>query len=440
MEIKRRLNDRQLRFVALGVIAAFVLIVLLAVVATRRMAAASGSGTESAESASLTSEPEKPEEYEITLSGLASGEYVETSLKEKTAGSRTYLAEEGSSVALMCKLGALRYLSGASVDAVIEGELTEVPYSIAGNRVEFTMPEGNVRVRFYIANGSENTDSKDESADESRISYISETRHYDVKVEGLTEELRQRMIGKFNDDDFVNALGKALSLNDPMSAYRDVNTVTFTGEEGDSPLGNMVILPAYLNHDEARKITLLFNSEYAAYNFNVSGEAAVPVEPTPIVHAESSTEAAEAPETAQTVNESEEPQESPQSPQETHETAPEPTQAPTTAPTAAPEPQPEPQPQPQPQIVQETVVYSEPEASGSFGLDGIPNAFASQLRDQNSFFNQVYDYVYANYPSASQGNFGSYQVNGASISFTINLNTGNTIAGTYDINSGNVNF
>ena len=144
------------------------------------------------------------------------------------------------------------------------------------------------------------------------------------------------------------------------------------------------------------------------------------------------------PETAQTINDSEEPQESSQSSQEAHETAPEPTQAPTAAPTAAPEPQPE--PQPQPQIVQETVVYSEPEASSSFGLDGIPNAFAAQLRDQNSFFNQVYDYVYAHYPSASQGNFGSYQVNGTSISFTINLNTGNTIAGTYDINSGTVNF
>ena len=436
MEDKRRLNDRQLRLVAVGVVAAFILIVVLAVVVTRRMTAApDAGGTESPDSSTALMEPEVIK-YEISVSGLASGEYIETDLEEYPYSSKTYQAAEGDEVTLTCVPGAGRSLSSASVDAVIDGNLNEVPYSIAGSRIEFTMPAGNVRVRFYIINRPDDSSvtNEDENGDESRASYISETRHYDVKVEGLTEELRQRMIGKFSDDDFVNALGKALSLDDPMSAYRDVNTVTFTGEEGDSPLGNMVILPAYLNHDEARKITLLLNSEYAAYNFNVSGEAAVPVEPTPIVHAESATEAAEAPETEQPVNESGEPQESPQSPQEAHETAPEPTQAPTAAPTAAPEPQ------PQPQQVQETVVYSEPEASSSFGLDGIPNAFAAQLRDQNSFFNQVYDYVYAHYPSASQGNFGTYQVNGTSISFTINLNTGNTIAGTYDINSGTVNF
>lgn len=334
-------------------------------------------------------------------------EYDKKLLEKETSKELKLSIKSGKMVTLVIHPKKNRTFNGISINA---SEDIDTSYNALVNdadggskRVNFVMPDKDILININFAEDATEAEvpveaSASETQSETQSEIVEpETNPYNLNLHGLTAQILASYNGLFDDQSFLQALGDQLHITSGASDYRGVTDVTFsdekyTGKAEDGKVYHYV----YLNNDPAWKVLATFYKNDKSWLFT---------EPEPETQSE--------------------------------------TQSETTAATDAP--------------VNSSNGAATSGGGSTGGGSGSGTATAPQTEvtsfdimnvsstlmkfcgGQDSFYDQVWKYV-LNKKLTGQivGTMDDYKIDPGSntATFTISLNTGGTINGTYDKGTG----
>ena len=328
---------------------------------------------------------QKAHDVRIYKTDDAEIEYEENWLTEDAAEEIHLSIREGTYVTLLVKPKKLRILT--SVDIVdVKDHFSQVQSMIRQTsngsfRVIFTMPDNDIMVNFNF----DEEEVPETEADLPEIELESERETegspYGLTLHGLTADIITSYNGEFDDMYFLRQLGDALHIDREESEYHRVTDVTFSKEkyEGDGDI-NKVYHYIYFNDDPDWKLLSTYYMSDNAYVFTKVPDG----------------------------NESES------------------TQPPSSA-----------------QSVPGTVSYSAPASSGgtsttvetSFDILSVSKNLLAFCGGNENFYEACFDYVLkSGKTGVIVGTMSGFTIDAESrkADFSISLNTGETISGTYN--------
>lgn len=235
---------------------------------------------------------------------------------------------------------------------------------------------------------------------------------YSLEIKGLTETVLETYGGRFRREEFLNSIGDYFKINEKDSEYSKVTTVTFTDEEypGEYAEGS-VMHYVYFNKDKDWRIlvTYLKDGTYQFYDCKKEEEI--------MEKARKESEKQEK-EKSEKQTEKDSEKESEYQQQNAEET---------TAGTPTEDPN-------DGQVENQTYSFT-------FNLENISSELVKFVGDKNTFFNKVYDYVYnAGLTGNVTGRIQAFQIKNNKLTFTVDLDSGQTFKGKYNKNKNSYSF
>ena len=229
-------------------------------------------------SETVSSETElKKHDVRIYKTDSASIEYEEDWLSEELKDEIHLSIREGSYVTLLVKPKKLQLLT--SVDIVdVKDHFSQVqsmirPTSGGSFRVIFTMPDNDIMINFNF--DEEELPETEEDLPEIDLESERETEGspYGLVLHGLTADIITSYNGEFDDNYFLKQLGDALHIDQPGSEYHAVTDVTFSRQSYDGEKdADKVYHYIYLNDDPEWKLLSTYYMADNAYIFTKAVE------------------------------------------------------------------------------------------------------------------------------------------------------------------------
>ncbi len=226
---------------------------------------------------------EEPVTHEALIYKTSGGsiEFDKAWLSEETDREVKLQIEENTMVSLVVHVTEGKVFSEASINEAHNIENT-VSFLVNdaeedSKRINFVMPKEDVIINLSFTDAEtddmdmqpalqEDTEAMSEKEDEN-------TSPYGLKLHGLTVEIISSYNGAFDDRKFLQQLGDQLRIDDPASEYRSVTDVTFATEEykGEKEEGK-VYHYIYLNNDPTWRLLASYFSAEDAYVFTIADE------------------------------------------------------------------------------------------------------------------------------------------------------------------------
>lgn len=260
-----------------------------------------------------------------------------------------------------------------------------------GYRINFVMPNRDILVNFYLSEAETQTEDQTETETEWETETESETETpYGLALTGVTADFIVSFNGLFDDRAFLQALGDALHMDSARSEYQDVTEVAILGEayEGEAQADQLCFY-VLLNGEEDRKILCTYYLQEDTYLFT---------EVEPETETQSLTETDVPPKTAET---------------DTGGTAVLPGNS---------------------QVSSSGGNPGQTTVTTSLDLLSVSTTFLSYTGDSEAFYQEVFDYVLDSGLSEEIiGTMTKYaiQPEEGTATFSLALNTGDTITGTF---------
>jgi len=193
----------------------------------------------------IVKKPKKPAETEaqkhsvlIYKSSDGSIEYDKKLFKSEDDEKLMLSAEPEEMIALVVHPVEGKYFDDVSINAT--GDIS-TSYSYLVNdadgdnkRINFVMPDEDVLVNLKFSDEEKKPEEQkvpEPSTEPETMMETPETNPYNLTIHGLTASILQSYSGQFDDQKFLQQLGDQLHISSAMSEYQGVTDVTFSEEE-----------------------------------------------------------------------------------------------------------------------------------------------------------------------------------------------------------------
>ncbi|MCI6697852.1 MAG: hypothetical protein MR488_01610 [Lachnospiraceae bacterium] len=141
----------------------------------------------------------------------------------------------------------------------------------SNKRINFVMPDEDVLVNLKFSDEEKRPEEQkapEASTEPETMMETPETNPYNLTIHGLTASILQSYSGQFDDQVFLQQLGDQLHISSAMSEYQGVTDVTFSEEEykGEKDEGQ-VYHYIYFNNDPRWEALAVYYSKEKKYLF-----------------------------------------------------------------------------------------------------------------------------------------------------------------------------
>ena len=225
--------------------------------------------------------PKKPAETEaakhsvlIYKSSDGSIEYDKKLFKSEDDEKLMLSAEPEEMIALVVHPVEGKYFDDVSINAT--GDIS-TSYSYLVNdadgdnkRINFVMPDEDILVNLKFTDKEKEPEDREpeEQTEAEPAPETPETNPYNLTIHGLTASILQSYSGQFDDQAFLQQLGDQLHISSAASEYQSVTDVTFSEEEYKKEEGDdQVYHYIYFNNDPRWEVLAAYYPKEKKYLF-----------------------------------------------------------------------------------------------------------------------------------------------------------------------------